>query len=103
MPRIPLVNPHRESLFRPLQTEYQCIYADPAKPLDVIRQKPGRLPILPSIQNPHVRIPCNSALQQRSTFPYFSSTRYSSPNTLPAPDIFSLEKSLLIVLCTKIS
>jgi hypothetical protein len=55
----------RISLFKPLQTEYQCIYADRPKPLDVIRQKPGWMPILPSNRNPYVRLPRNSALQWR--------------------------------------
>jgi hypothetical protein len=81
--RILLGNPHCESLFKPPQMEHQCIYVDRPKPLDVIRQKPVWISLLPSNRKPHVRPLRHSAIQRRSTVVYFSSTLYSSPFSTP--------------------
>jgi hypothetical protein len=98
----------RVSIFKPLQMEHQSVYTDLPKPLDVPGQKPSWMSLLPSNRNPHVRPPCHSALQRRSSFPYFSCTRYSTPfstppetpttqdqygQPLPVPKIPSLPKS----------
>lgn len=74
----------RVSLFKPLQIEDKPIYEDLPTPLDAVRQKPSWMSLLPSNRNPHLHPPRDSALQRRSSFPHFSSTRFSSPFSTPA-------------------
>lgn len=47
------------------------------------RQPPPWMQLLPSFRNAHIRPPTYSVLQRRYSFPYFASTRYSSPFSTP--------------------
>ena len=51
--------------------------------LDTKRRPPPWMRLLPSNVNSTVRPPTHSALQRRLTFPYFQSTRLSSPFSTP--------------------
>jgi hypothetical protein len=74
----------RVSTFRPLQMESQAVCEDLPTPLEIARQKPGWMSLLPSNRNPYIHPPPNSALQRRASFPYFSTTRFPSSFATPA-------------------
>ena len=71
------------SLYTPLQDENNDTGQDPLKPRPATRAIPQWMSLLPSNRNAHVRPPPHSALHRRSSFPYFQSTRYSSPFSTP--------------------
>ncbi len=71
------------SLYHPWQDESNAGGQDPLKRPPATRAMPQWMSLLPSNRNAHVRPPRHSALHRRSSFPYFQSTRYSSPFSTP--------------------
>ena len=73
----------RVSLYNPLRAENHDAERDPLKPLSSIHHRPKWFHLLPSNRNNHIRPPRQSVLHRRSSFPFFQSTRLSSPFSTP--------------------
>lgn len=68
------------SLYHPLQPEFSSIKA---KTSPLTRVMPQWMTLLPSNRNAHLPPPTHSALHPRTSYPFFDSTRYSSPFSTP--------------------
>lgn len=72
---------NRISLETPFRFADKVIKTDPLK--QNISTVPPWMSLLPSNRNSHVKPPKHSALHRRLTYPYFETTRYSTPFTTP--------------------
>lgn len=68
------------SLECPFSKEANFVTDHPLKSTSVARPLPAWMSLLPSQKNPNVHPPKHSVLQRRLTFPYFESTRMTTPN-----------------------
>jgi hypothetical protein len=73
------------SLDQPLRKEANFVTDDPLKSTSVSRVLPAWMALLPSQKNAGIHPPKHSVLQRRSTFPYFETTRMSTPQDSPSP------------------
>ena len=71
------------SLEKPLDSEANFVTSDPLKSIYAPKRLPAWMSLLPSHRNPNVHPPKHSVLQRRSTFPYFETTRMSTPHESP--------------------
>jgi hypothetical protein len=68
------------SLERPFSRDANFVTDNPLKTMSASRPLPAWMCLLPSQKNPNVHPPKHSVLHHRSTFPYFESTRMTTPN-----------------------
>jgi hypothetical protein len=73
------------SLEQPFDKDANFVTSDPLKSTNTPRRLPAWMSLLPSHRNSNVHPPKHSVLQRRSTFPYFETTRMSTPHDSPAP------------------
>ena len=69
---------------QPLRKEANFVTDDPLKSTSASRPLPAWMSLLPSQKNAEIHPPKPSILQRRSTFPYFETTRMSTPQDSPA-------------------
>jgi hypothetical protein len=72
------------SLEQPLSKKANFVTNDPLKNTSAFRLLPAWMSLLPSQKNAEIHPPKHSILQRRSTFPYFETTRMSTPQQSPA-------------------
>lgn len=72
------------SLEQPLSKEANFVTNDPLKCTSTSRSLPAWMSLLPSQKNAEIHPPKHSIMQRRSTFPYFETTRMSTPQDSPA-------------------
>jgi hypothetical protein len=68
------------SLERPFSRDANFVTDDPLKTPSSLRPPPAWISLLPPQKNPNVHQPKHFMFQCRSTFPYFESTRMTTPN-----------------------
>lgn len=71
------------SLGEPFSKQANFVTNDPLKSTSASRPLPAWMSLLPSQKNANIHPPKHSILQRRSTFPYFETTRMSTPQHSP--------------------
>ena len=78
----PHITNYRISIYQPLPPIHNSLSRPTIEP-EVLLPFPSWMHLLPSQVNSDVKPPRHSVLQRRRTFPYFESTRYSTPFSTP--------------------